>query len=74
MEHPFQIKVANLYKVLLNEYLSKSIAGLTLECFSFDNLEEILLLIFGFVVILLADGFTRKNLRLHNGIYNVYYY
>ena len=23
---------------------------------------------------LLADGFTRKNLRRHNGIYNVYYY
>ena len=24
--------------------------------------------------ILLADGFTRKNLRRHNGIYSVYYY
>ena len=33
---------------------------------------------FGFriptVLKLLADGFTQKNLRQHNGIYSVYYY
>ena len=27
-----------------------------------------------FQIHLLADGFTQKNLRQHNGVYNVYYY
>ena len=36
--------------------------------------EFITFLFVNVVIIMLADGFTQKNLRQHNGIYNLYCY